>query len=487
MPARPWSRDQHWELPLSLDDWVAPDHPVRFLAAYVDGLSEAEWAADGVSPVKPTGAPTYAPAMLLSVWLYGFMTGIRSARGLEAACRDGVAFQWLTGRQTPDHNTLWRFYRTHRDGMRRLLRRTVRTAVATGLVEWAVLAVDGTKLAGNAATARSLDEDGLTKLLARTEAAIAELEARHGGDDPPPPALPAELADAEALRARVREARERVRAEDGPSRVNLTDPDAVLVKGRQGVMAGYNAQAATVALDAAVAGRAGRLLAAAEVVTAPDDHDQLLPMLDAAEATLGRPAAVALADGGYHSGADVTGCARRGQVIAMPEAQQQALADPYHKDAFTYDAETDAYTCPQGQVLRFTGVKERTERPPVRCYRGAAKACRACPAFGVCTRDRRHGRALEVGPYEPTQRAHRVWMATAEAKALYRRRQGLIEPVFGGLKERQGARRLLLRGLAAVRAEWSLLATAANLRTLGRVWAGWSAARRAALVGVPAA
>ena len=106
----------------------------------------------------------------------------------------------------------------------------------------------------------------------------------------------------------------------------------------------------------------------------------------------------------------------------------------------------------------------------VRVYRGEAAGCRACPAFGTCTTDRRQGRALEVGPHEAAVRAHRDWMATAEAAAVYRQRKELIEPVFGVLKEELGARRFLLRGLANVRAEWALLATAFNLRTCVRLW-----------------
>ena len=63
------------------------------------------------------GAPAYHPRALLSVWLYGFMTGVRSCRKLEAACRDQIPYLWLTGWQHPDHNTLWRFYKGHRQAM----------------------------------------------------------------------------------------------------------------------------------------------------------------------------------------------------------------------------------------------------------------------------------------------------------------------------------------------------------------------------------
>ena len=77
------------------------------------------------------------------------MTGVRSSRKLEAACRDQIPYLWLTGWQHPDHNTLWRFYQAHRGAMRTLMKCTVGTAVEMGLVDLAVQAVDGTKIPGN--------------------------------------------------------------------------------------------------------------------------------------------------------------------------------------------------------------------------------------------------------------------------------------------------------------------------------------------------
>ena len=476
MPLRPWTRDREGVLPPKLDDWVAADHPVRFVAAFVEELTAAEWAALGIDPGgRPGGAPAYDPAVLLAAWLYGFMSGVRSCRKLATACAEQVPFLWLTGGQTPDHNTLWRFYQRHRPQMHVLFKRTVATAATSGLVVWAIQAVDGTKIGGNAAKDRALDAAALEKLLARVEQAIADLEAQNRPDGPPtPPRLPAELAGAEALRARVREALAAVTAPGGPTRRNLTDPEAGLVKGRQGVVAGYNAQAAVARVRPAAPGRprarAGRLVTAVEVVPDADDHGLLVPMLDRVAATTGRGVETALVDGGYHDGPTVAACAARGQRVAMPEAQRQALADPYHKDRFVYDPAGDTYTCPQEQTLTFRGEKARTGRPAVRAYRGEAAACRACPAFGACTKDARQGRALEIGPHEAAVRAHRDWMATAEAATVYRQRQGLIEPVFGVLKEELGARRFLLRGLADVRAEWTLLATAFNLRTCVRLW-----------------
>ena len=242
MPLREMNREQIWLLPPNLDELVPADHPVRFVAEFVDALDREEWSRLGVDLEGDSlGAPAYHPRALLSVWLYGFMTNVRSCRKLEAACRDQIPYLWLTGWQHPDHNTLWRFYQRHRLDMRELFRGTVRTAVTLGLVDLAVQAVDGTKLAANAALRRTVDEEKLHLLLDQVERAIRELEAQNqGGDDAFPARLPKQLANQQALRDRVRQAmkelpeRERPNRYKRASRINLTDKDARLMQTREG-------------------------------------------------------------------------------------------------------------------------------------------------------------------------------------------------------------------------------------------------------------
>ena len=388
MPLRPLNREQTWLLPPSLDDLLPDDHPARFVAALVDGLDRTNWAEMRIDiDGEPLGSPAYHPRGLLSVWLYGFTTGVRSSRKLEAACRDQIPYLWLTGCQYPDHNTLWRFYREHRGAMRVLLKRTVRTAVVMGLVDLAVQAVDGTKIMGNAAKDRTYDAAQLERLLERTEAAIADLEAQNeGGDDAPPPRLPQELARTQQLREKIRAATERLEEQEGLKRINLTDEDARLMKSRRGIIAGYNAQAMVSPLDPAAAKGTGLLITAAEVVNDPDDHAELIPMMEQAEGnTEKQQDTTTLGDAGYHSGANLQTCAVRGQQVVMPESQDRALKRPYHKDHFFYDDATDTYICPQGQSLRFSGVKKRAGRLQNWVYRASGAVCRVCPAFGVCT------------------------------------------------------------------------------------------------------
>jgi transposase len=480
MPLREFSRDKAWLLPPTLEELLPSDHPVRYVAAFVDELDRAAWYALGVAPDgAAVGAPAYHPRGLLGVWLAGFMEGVRSSRKLEQACRDRLPYLWLTGWQHPDHHTLWRFYRDHRPAMRTLLKRTVRVAVEAGLVDLAVQAVDGTRVAGSAARERTLDPAGLEGLLERTAIAIDDLEAQNtGGDDPPPGRLPRDLQQLAALRARVQAALERVGAEDGPSRVNVTDPDATLQKARGGgFLVGYNAQAMVAGLvpqhldDPAAPG--GMVITAADVTTDRDDHGQLLPLVEQAVAVTEGPLEQVLADGGYHSAANLVACAAHDPPVAvlMPDPQRPRPTAAYHKDRFVYDPATDTFTCPQGQTLTFHGsVPQRTGKPPARKYRASKVACDACPVRASCTTAKAKGRSIAISPDDAALRAHRVRMATAAAKTAYRRRKTLPEPAFGILKEHLGARRFLLRGLTNVQAEWALLATAFNLRTLARHW-----------------
>ena len=240
MPLRPMGREQMWMLPPTLDELLPLDHPARFVAEFVDALDREDWAELGVDiDGEVLGAPAYHPRALLSVWLYGFMTGVRSCRKLEASCRDQIPYLWLTGWQHPDHNTLWRFYRGNRQAMRKLFERTVRTAVAMELVDLAVQAVDGTKVVANASVYRTHNAEELRQLLSRVEAAIRDLEAQNeAGEDTVTAHLPRELANKEMLREQVRQAMADLESKERQKRINLTDGDARLMKTRGSVLLG---------------------------------------------------------------------------------------------------------------------------------------------------------------------------------------------------------------------------------------------------------
>ena len=102
-------------------------------------------------------------------------------------------------------------------------------------------------------------------------------------------------------------------------------------------------------------------------------------------------------------------------------------------------------------------------------YQGAKPVCQACPVVAACITNGSRRRSLVIGPYDTALRRHRAWMAINATQSALKMRKQLVEPVFGIIKEQQGLRRFLLRGVGNVASEWTLLATAFNLRTLWRV------------------
>ena len=159
--------------------------------------------------------------------------------------------------------------------MRALLERTVRTAVAMGLVNLAVQAVDGTKVGANASLYRTRNAEEPGRRLERLERSIADLEARNeAGEGETAVALPEELAGRRELRERVREALADLGEQPVGRRINLTDRGARLMKTPRGIIPGYNAQAMVSGAETDGEG-GGMLLTAASVVDAPADTEQL--------------------------------------------------------------------------------------------------------------------------------------------------------------------------------------------------------------------
>ena len=500
MPYRSYSREQDWLLPPTLAELLADDHPARFVAEFVDQL---ELASIGIAAESAAeGAPSYHPKLLLSAWLYGFMVRVRSSRKLERACTENVAFMWLTGMQRPDHVTLWRFYRDNRQALRRLLKQTVRLAMEVGLVDFALQAVDGSRV-----SVSSLDSlkgrAALAELLAQVEAEISAMEHSDQPADGPadrtprsPQALPSKREMGERLRralAKLDElegvdpgrpeqpgvtgavaadaagagaasaAEPEGQSRPGQGRISATDPEAVWIKRRGELSLGYNGQ---VVVDSQA-----QIIVAADVVASSSDTNQLLPMLQEAEAMTGRPAAAVTADVGYFAMPDLDGVQRLGTQPYVPDRRAQRAdapdLNPYHKDHFVHDPTTDTYRCPLGQTLRPHGTQRQGDRIQ-RMYRG--EACQGCPAqqSGACTKST--ARRIRIYGHEQALALHADKMKTDAARAVMARRKTIVEPVFAVFREQLGLLRFLVRGLEKVKAEWRLLCIAHNLRKLWKYW-----------------
>jgi len=132
---------------------LPPDHPACFVRDFVGGLDLWEFYADDL---ERRGQPPCHPRMMVGVWLYGYMVGIRSSRKLEQAIKENLGFQVVAGNQQPDHWTLFNFRRRHHKALGNLFDQTVEAAAAAGLVKLAHMAVDGTKVKANASKHRGM-------------------------------------------------------------------------------------------------------------------------------------------------------------------------------------------------------------------------------------------------------------------------------------------------------------------------------------------
>jgi transposase len=475
MPYKSYSRGQDWLLPPSLGELIPADHAVRFVAEFVDNL---DWAAVGIKVIpESTGAPAYAPQMLLAAWLYGFMTRTRSSRRIERACAEGIPMMWLTGLQRPDHTTLARFYQQNRQAMRPLFKATVRLAIEVDLVDFALQAVDGTRM-GAAARGSLHSREEIAKLLIAVEAELTAMDAAQASetdDTPAPPSGPRAPLGREQVREHLLAAQaEFARREALPGgrndadAVSASDPDAALIKAPAGYVVGYNAQA--------VVDSKAQIVVAADVTNCSSDGEQLLPMLAEVQAMTGRLPQAAAGDSGYFDIGAIVEATGLGLEVFVPQPRRKpksadAPATKYTKANFAYDPATDTYACPEGQTLTFQYREPTHHGKPneTRTYQCHACAGCAAAASGACTTNAR-GRIVKRYEHDGDLPAHLDKMQSAAGKAVTRQRSGVVEPLFASTKERLGMLRFLLAGLLNAKAEWRLTCAAHNLLKLWRLW-----------------
>src|SRR5215203_1730628 len=449
-------RDQPMLLPPDLRDWLDDDHLAWFV---IDAVSEldlepfyADYRADG------HGAAAHEPQMMVTLFAYAYAVGERSSRGIERRCREDVAFRVICANQAPDHATIARFRVRHQEALADLFGGVLGLCARAGIVDVAVIAVDGTKLAASASDgAIQSDEQIAAEILAeagRIDAAEDEIHGEARGDELPeglrtpngrrawlrqakeelereraerPEPVPRDRAErletcrrrlAEDWRAerRANQAYEAYRARgvmrDGrrfgsppkpyqppqapEGKLNTTDPDARRMKFGRNFMPSYNNDTVTTE---------GQIIVAAEITTKGGDFEELDPMISAAErelagAGVGESPGVVLADAGYWSND--------------------------HIDSL--------------------------------------RGCGMIPIVAADTTRSRPRKTRLGGPYDFMRRV----IATEAGGELYSKRQCMVEPVFAQIKSNRRIDRFKRRGRAAARSEWRLIAATHNLLKLHR-------------------
>jgi len=442
---RPIDRDTGFLLPPSVDEWLPERHLARFVVEVIAGLDLRVMTGS----YRGSGEASCHPQLLLGIVIYGYATGVFSSRKLERATYDSVAFRFIAANQHPDHDTIAAFRRRFLKQIETLFVQVLGMAREMGVLKVGTVALDGTKVRANASRHSALSYEHAGKIEAQLQAEVADLlakaEAADQADVPDGMSVPEELSRREqrlaaiarakaTIEARAKERHERERADyeaklaareaktaatgkkpsgkppappvEGPlpgDQVNLTDEESrIMPVPGGGFEQCYNAQAAVAA--------GSLLVIATDVTQAPNDKQQLEPMLDKIAALpeeLGKAEAL-LADNGYFSEGNVNACAAAGidPVIAMGrEVHHPSLAE------------------------RYAPAPPPPEQPL---------------------------------PLETME--HRFM--TPEGKQLYALRKQTPEPVFGIIKSVLGFRQFLLRGLDKVRGEWNLVTMAWNVKRM---------------------
>jgi transposase len=432
-------------LPPSVDEWLPERHLARFIVEVIDRLDLSAMSGS----YRGTGSASYHPALLLGILIYGYATGVFSSRKLERATYDSVAFRFIAANDHPDHDTIATFRRRFLKEIEGLFVQVLELAREMGMLKMGTVALDGTKIHANASRHSALSYEHAGKIESQLKAEVAELlaraEAADQADVPDGMSIPDELARREErlaklavarakIEARAKERYEREKAEHEAKlaarkakeeatgkkpggkppqppvegtlptdQVNLTDEESrIMPVAGGGFEQCYNAQA--------VVATESLLVVAAQVVQAPNDKQQIEPMLTkigTLPEDLGKPDTL-LADNGYFSEANVALCvaARIAPMIAL------------------------------GRQSHHPSLSERFAKAP--------------PA-----------------PENPTPleaMSHRL--RTPEGKRLYALRKQTPEPVFGIIKSVMGFRQFLLRGLDNVQGEWSLVTMAWNMKRM---------------------
>lgn len=455
---------QRFLLPPSVEDWVGGDHPARMIRELVDALDLP--ALGFAAPDEVDGRPHYGANLLLKVWLYGYLMRIRSSRKLEQACQDQMALIWLTGRHTPDHNTLWRFFRAHRRALRQLFKGVMNVAVEAGVLGVVLHALDGTKIAAQASRHGVWEKSRLAERLAALEAGVDEVFAQVEANEAAERGevrLPEDWQERVLTREKLRELAATLEIEQRQHGHPLEREARVMpAEGRK--VPGYNAQ---IVVDSA-----SGLIVAELVTTDETDTQQLVPMLAEVQATLGRVAEETVADAGYSSGAQLAGAEARGfpVVVRTPQEPQRPIdpAGAYARSRFTYEAGRDVVVCPRGEVLHFERVlPAHAGHHEARRYRCAS--FRTCPVRAQCSGDRK-GRAIDLDRFYAAGQRQREKQRAAVNQQHLTQRMAIVEPVFGVIKEAMGFRRWSYAGLESVQAQWTLICTVYNLKKLHHWW-----------------
>lgn len=458
------SRSQTLLFPERLEDWIAEDNPIRAVDAFVDEMDLAQLGFAGAEPAD-TGRPAYHPAILLKIYIYGYLNRIPSSRRLEREAQRNVELMWLTGRLAPDFKTIADFRRDNGEAIRRVCRQFIELSRQLGLFSDAMVAIDGSKFKAVNNRDKNFTPRKLKARMQQLEQSIARYLDDLDRADREPASVPA--ARVSQLKEKIATVKQQVRklrniekqllaAPD--QQVSLTDPDArsMATSGRGTGIVGYNVQA--------VVDTEHHMIIAHEVTNVGHDRAQLTAMATMGRDALGRKNMTVLADRGYFKGEEILRCTQEGitTLIPKPLTSNSKAAGRFDKRDFIYNAERDEYRCPAGEraIWRMTSVEDG-----LTLHRYWSSACPHCAIKSRCTA----GNYRRITRWEHQQVLDDMQHRLDHAPEAGRLRRQTVEHTFGTLKAWMGSTHFLTKTLPRVRTEMSLHVLAYNLKRMLKI------------------
>jgi transposase len=452
-------RGQSTLLPECLEDWVVEDNPVRVIDAFVDALDLAELEFDGVEPAG-TGRPSYHPAALLKLYIYGYLNRVHSSRRLEREAGRNVEVMWLLARLAPDHKTIADFRKDNGTGIKKVCARFVEVCRRMGLLATASVAIDGSKFKA----VNNRDKNFTAAKVERRRKQLEESVARYLDQlDTADRQDPSETL--ELKKTRIKERLENLAVEveklaaiekqvlaSPDQQISFTDPDSrsMATSGRGSGVVGYNVQTAV--------DTENHLIIAHEVTTSGSDRSQLANMAQQAKAILEVDALDVVADRGYFKGEEILACEEAGITVTLPKPQTSGAKarGRFGKQDFVYLPAEDVYRCPAGEKLqyRFTGEEDGQK---LRSY--WTSACKTCLLKAKCTT----GPERRIKRWEHEHVIEAVQVRLDKNPNAMRTRRETVEHPFGTLKMRMGATHFLCTTLPKVATEMALCVLGYNL------------------------
>jgi transposase len=456
------SRTQSTLLPELLDDYIAETNPVRVVDVFVDELDLGQLGFEGIDPAA-TGRPAYHPAVLLKLYIYGYLNRIQSSRRLEKETNRNVELIWLTRRLMPDFKTIANFRKDNGKAIRSVCRQFVMLCQQLSLFSEALVAIDGSKFKAVNNRDRNFTSAKLQRRMEEIESSINRYFAALDTADRQEPAVAHARSERlqdkiAALKAQMKALKEiEIQLNETPDKqISLTDPDARSMKTRGTGIVGYNVQTAVDAKH--------HLIVAHEVTNVGIDRDQLSSMAKLARAAMGTQDLTAIADRGYFKGEEILACREAGIKAIVPKTMTSvAKAEGrFDKADFIYDASTDAFQCPAGQRLiwRYSGIEKG-----MTMSRYWSSHCPRCTIKEKCTpSDYRR-----VSRWEHQSILDDMQTQLDHAPDSMRIRRQTVEHPFGTIKLWMGSAHFLTKTLDRVSTEMGLHVLAYNLKRVMKI------------------